>query len=78
MSFKNYRLDDLKQILKDFREYHDIKYGHKMSKGNLINELEKNFEIEGVTYMRIRYKEAHNLVVMSKNSKHKRRLIYQK
>ncbi len=51
MSFSNYKLDELKQILKDFKNFHDIRGGHKMKKDKLINELSKNFELEaGVLY----------------------------
>lgn len=46
MSFNNYTLKQLKQILREAKGHHDLKYS-KMNRGTLIKEMEKRFIIDG-------------------------------
>jgi hypothetical protein len=45
--FPSLNLKQLKQILKDFKEHHNIRNYHKLKKSDLLNELDKRFEIDG-------------------------------
>lgn len=46
--FSSFNLNQLKQILKDFREHHNIRnYHKKLKKSDLLNEIEKHFQIDG-------------------------------
>ena len=44
--FSTFKVKDLKQLVSNYRKYHNIKGYSKMKKGQLIEELEKRFVIE--------------------------------
>lgn len=45
--FSSFKLKQIKQILKDFCEHHNIRNYHKLKKSDLLNEIEKHFQIDG-------------------------------
>jgi hypothetical protein len=76
MSFHNYTLKQLKQILNDFKKHHNIRNYHKLKKSDLIHELDKRFEIDcGYLYLKggtaknagyVRRMEAENKIIFDK------------
>jgi hypothetical protein len=47
MSFHIYNLKQLKQILRDFKEHHNIRNYHKRKKSDILKEIENHFQIDG-------------------------------
>jgi hypothetical protein len=45
--FHSLTIKQIRQIVKDFKEHHNIRNYHKLKKSDLIHELEKQFEIDG-------------------------------
>jgi hypothetical protein len=74
--FSAYTLKQLKQMLKDFKEHHNIRKYHKLKKSDLIGELDKRFEIGGgYLYLKggtaknagyVRRMEAENKIILDK------------
>jgi hypothetical protein len=74
--FSSFNLKQLKRILKDFKEHRNIRNYHKLKKLDLLNELDKRFEIDGgYLYLKggtvknsgyVRRLEAENKIIFDK------------